>query len=187
MNCAFDDTSMSFGIQLGDALSFRAISDFSCDNNGNHFPKWLPPSSIFLPLSQVLERLGSWFWWLTLHCEGWGMQWYYLQHASNYLVLSRIHGINNINNISSENTVHHSGKGQCTEVLRWHICTVLCTPFYIHSGGVCDRPWPLLIVWSSELPIHLCPSSSTPSHLEMGWRPVASLVLKGVLGGSFCN
>ena len=55
MNCAFDDTSMSFGTQLEHALrkifGYRAITDFSYDNNGSHFPKWLPPDSYFINIS----------------------------------------------------------------------------------------------------------------------------------------
>ena len=61
-------------------------------------------------------------------------------------------------NVSAEDTVRHSCKGQCTDVLPWHICTVICTHVYIHNGGVRD----------SELPTQLCPSSS--NLVSWGWQ-----------------
>ena len=61
MDCAFDDTSMSFGTLLEHALrkifSSRAIADLSCGQNGGHFPKW-PPPVVILPVAQVLDYLG---------------------------------------------------------------------------------------------------------------------------------
>ena len=86
MNCAFDDTSMKFGTWLEHTIkknfSYRAITDLSYGHNGGHFSKW-PPPVIILPVSQVLDHLGSWFLWLILHFQGSWMTWYNSKHSSN--------------------------------------------------------------------------------------------------------
>ena len=47
---------------------------------------------------------------------------------------------------SSENMIHHSGKGLCTEVMPWHICTFLsCTPSCTHTSEVHDMPESLMV------------------------------------------
>lgn len=38
----------------------------------------------------------------------------------------------------------------------------------IHSRGICARPGSILVVWCSELPIHLWPFSSNP--VTRGWE-----------------
>ena len=61
-NRALYDTSMKFGTQLEHAIrnifGYRAIADLSCGNHGSHFPKW-PPSAVILPITPVLDHLGS--------------------------------------------------------------------------------------------------------------------------------
>ena len=78
---------MKFGTWLEHTIKknfrYRDITDLSYGHNGGHFSKW-PPPVIILPVAQVLHHLGSWFWWLILRFQGPGVQWYYLQHASNY-------------------------------------------------------------------------------------------------------
>lgn len=60
-------------------------------------------------------------------------------------------------NVSSENTVQHSGQEQ--------IC--LCIHFCSNSGWVRDRPGSLLVVWTSYPPVSFL-SHPIPSHLGMG-------------------
>ena len=67
MDCAFDDTSMSFGTLLEHALrkTFSYRPSQNCPvakmaailQNGGHFPKW-PPPVVILPVAQVLDYLG---------------------------------------------------------------------------------------------------------------------------------
>ena len=49
LNCAFNDTSMTFGTLLENTFlvifGYRAIADLTCDKIGSHFPIW-PPSSL---------------------------------------------------------------------------------------------------------------------------------------------
>ena len=45
-NCAFYDTSMTFGTHLDFIITkifgYRAILDFAPEDVGGHFPRWLP-------------------------------------------------------------------------------------------------------------------------------------------------
>ena len=49
LNCAFNDTSMTFGTLLENTFlvifGYRVIADLTCDKIGSHFPIW-PPSSL---------------------------------------------------------------------------------------------------------------------------------------------
>ncbi len=78
VNCAFYDTSMPFDTQLGHALwGFLDIGPLqfwpiattvAIFQNGQHH-------LLLLPISQGLNHLGPWFWWLILHLQGQGIQW----------------------------------------------------------------------------------------------------------------
>ena len=50
INCAFNDTSMTFGTLFEYTFlvifGYRAIADLTCDQIGSHFPIWPPPLSI---------------------------------------------------------------------------------------------------------------------------------------------
>ena len=62
--------------------------------------------------------------------------------------------------VTFENMIHCSGKGQCTFAPSFTALLQVCT--CIRTGGVHDMPGSLLVIWSCELPIHLCLSTSTP-------------------------